>query len=833
MRICTFGAAPAAAEWLERLRAETPRVPVETIDAHGCRRRAEIAAHRFAGDDLILVRSDAALPPFWLARLRRALELPDVLVASPLDNVEPARAALPPGESSDSEAIDALIHRYGRREALQWPTFSTLLSAWRGAALQTVAIAQIHTSTIPASFAPLRAMLVGDLYVADPARPLRGPKLPNPGDGPLQLSVLGELREALASALTKPTSPTYPGLDEKPVVLHVLHAWGGGAERFVRDLATADTSRHHLVFLARGNFERRQFGESLELRDGTLAEPPLRHVGLSDPIASTRIAHRDYAEFLSQIIRDFSVDTIFVSSLIGHSLDVLRTGLPTTYFVHDFYPLWPLLHRNLDDDSITFDDRQMAADLATADAGFEFAERDAAYWLDLRERLADELLRIRATLVAPSRSALTLFIKLQPRVGTLTQQVIPHGTERWSTTTALPLPAPPRRKRLRLMVLGRVRRGKAAAMLRDLLPRIREHAEIFLLGAGPESEEFFGKSDVHILLNYRRDELPALLAGVAPDAALILPNFAETFSYTLSELISFGIPVIATRLGALAERISDGVDGFLVAPNPVDVAALIARLDADRSLLFGARHVLARIPHRALDDMARDYGDLLPAQHRRSEHVEFAASLDRLVAQTRAGELGDARRESKMLEGRIAEQQKELVRRGEWGFDLDGQLKRLRAEFDARTQWALKLDADLNAMKDSTSWRVTRPLRGAMLFWRAMKARLQFNANRTRAIIHRTRGSLASRGLIGTLKRAADEFRNKPLSACHTAHSKTFGKFRSIHRAAQRHAAGFDCRSHVQQGRLHRSVLALARPTRGQHSVRDDRRGRLLDGSDV
>ncbi|HEY4351658.1 MAG TPA: glycosyltransferase, partial [Paraburkholderia sp.] len=570
MRICTFGAAPAGAGWLERLRAEAPRVPIETIDAHDAVSALKIAARRFAGDDLILVRSDTALPPFWLVRVRRALESPDVLAASPLDNVEIARSALPPGESSnvDADAIDALIHRYGRREALQWPTFSTLLSAWRGPAMQTLDIEQIHTSTIPASVAPLRAMLVGDLYVADPARPLRGPQPPTPGDDPLQPSVLGELREALASALTKPVSLAYPGLDEKPVVLHVLHAWGGGAERFVRDLATADTSRHHLVFMARGNFERRQFGESLELRDGSLTKPPLRRVDLSDPIASTRAVHRDYADFLSQIIRDFSVDAIFVSSLIGHSLDALRTGLPTTYFVHDFYPLWPLLHRNLDDNTITFDAQQMIADLATADAGFEFAERDAAYWLDLRERLADELLRVRATLVAPSRSALTLFVKLQPRVGTLEQRVIPHGTAHWSTTTALPLPAPPQRKRLRLMVLGRVRRGKAAAMLRELLPRIRDHAEIFLLGAGPESEEFFGKSDVHILLNYRRDELPSLLASVAPDAALILPNFAETFSYTLSELISFGIPVIATRLGALAERIRDGVDGFLVAPNP-------------------------------------------------------------------------------------------------------------------------------------------------------------------------------------------------------------------------------------------------------------------------
>ena len=140
MRICTFGAAPVSAEWLARLRAEAPRVPIETIDASDAVSALQFATKRFAGDDLVLVRADTVLPPFWLQRLTRALQLPDVLVASPLDNVESARAVLPPGESSDAGAgaIDALTHRYGRREALQWPTFSTLLSAWHGAALRTL-----------------------------------------------------------------------------------------------------------------------------------------------------------------------------------------------------------------------------------------------------------------------------------------------------------------------------------------------------------------------------------------------------------------------------------------------------------------------------------------------------------------------------------------------------------------------------------------------------------------------------------------------------------------------------------------------------------------------
>ena len=555
VRVCIFGAAPPDAEWLSAVAAGIPTgvriqtLPLPDNDAT-CALRAATTA--FPGDDLILVRAGTILPRYWYDRLIRALDLPDVLVASPLDNTDLARAPLPLGASSaaDPRAIDALCYAWGTRTVLDWPTFSPLLSAWNGAALRGLNLEKIYKGTLPAQYAPRRGVLLDHLYVADPAQALRGPRPPAPGADLLPPSALGELRERVAAALPRAAKKIdfYPDLDTKPVVLHILHGWGGGAERFVRDLASIDHERHHLVLIARGNFDRRRYGEVLELLDDTLTQPPLRQLHLSDPIASTSLGHRNYAAFLGEVIRDYGVAAIVVSSLIGHSLDALRTGLPTIYFVHDFYPLWPLLHRNLDDTGTTFDAAQLTADLARADAGFEFAERDPAYWLALREALADAAVSAKAQLIAPSRAAMTIFLRLQPRLSTLPQNVIPHGMEPWPA--AQPLPAPPARERLRLIVLGRVRRGKASHLLRAALDAgLREHAEVFLLGAGPESREFFGKRDVHILLNYRRDELPALLARVAPDAAMILPDFAETFSYTLSELGSFGIPVIATRLG--------------------------------------------------------------------------------------------------------------------------------------------------------------------------------------------------------------------------------------------------------------------------------------------
>lgn len=785
MRVCVFGAAPAP-EWLRALAATLPPdTRTETLAASNAVAALHAVARRFPGDDLVLVRGGAALPPFWFERLVPALDLPDVLVASPLDNADPANAPLPAGMRSDadSQRIDALCWSHGRHQAIDWPAFSPLLSLWNGAALRAIEIENFHTCILPPSAAPWRGVLLDQLYLADPAQPLRGPDRPLPGteaDAPPP-SPLGELREALALALTKPNDAAmYPGLDSRPVILHVLHGWGGGAERFVRDLAAADRDRHHLVFTARGNFDRRRYGEVLELRDARMSQPPLREAVLSDPIAGTALGNRGYREFLDDVLRDFRVDAVVVSSLIGHSLDALRTGLPTAYFIHDFYPLWPLLHRNLDDATATFDAAQMRADLAAADAGFEFAERDPQWWLTLRERLADAALSANANLIAPSRSALAIFLKLQPRLSTLPQRVIPHGIAPWPGNVRLPLPAPPVRETLRLMVLGRVRRGKAANLLRRLLPRLRG-VELFLIGAGPEAREFFGRGGVHILLNYQTAELPALLARVAPDAALILPDFAETFSYTLSELRSFGIPALATRLGALAERVTDGVDGFLVAPEAGAIAAAIDGLRTDRARLDRARAALAAQPVRTLDDMAADYRALLPLAPRTRAQADIAdRSPDRTAAQMRAGLVGEAKREIAALDAQVHEKQRELEARAEWAFGLDAQLKRnakalrkLQAEFDERSAWALALDRNLQAASrerdalrsereqilHSLSWRITKPLRFARRNWRAFTTRLGFALGRLRAVVHRTRGSLASRGVSGTIRRAADELR--------------------------------------------------------------------------
>ena len=55
-----------------------------------------------------------------------------------------------------------------------------------------------------------------------------------------------------------------------------------------------------------------------------------------------------------------------------------------------------------------------------------------------------------------------------------------------------------------------------------------------------------------------------LARASAIDVGLLLPIWPETFSLTLSELLGAGIPVIAARQGALADRLSGQPYGILV-----------------------------------------------------------------------------------------------------------------------------------------------------------------------------------------------------------------------------------------------------------------------------
>lgn len=107
---------------------------------------------------------------------------------------------------------------------------------------------------------------------------------------------------------------------------------------------------------------------------------------------------------------------------------------------------------------------------------------------------------------------------------------------------------------------------------------------------------------------YQPHELPAILAQL--DLLIIPPLWHETFNLVLWEAWAAGLPVIASEVGALADVIQDGTDGFLFPAG--DWKALkktIGNVISDPSLLETVRRNLPR-HSLSIEENARRYEEL-------------------------------------------------------------------------------------------------------------------------------------------------------------------------------------------------------------------------------
>lgn len=126
-------------------------------------------------------------------------------------------------------------------------------------------------------------------------------------------------------------------------------------------------------------------------------------------------------------------------------------------------------------------------------------------------------------------------------------------------------------------------------------------------------ERLSARADLHLVTGKLSNPLPAntfLHNGLIPNDArlrdlfaqadlFVLPTRADLSPNVVLEAMATGIPVVATRVGAISEMVRDGETGFLVRPN--DGAALAERIetvlsDPDRRRQMGscARRIAER-----------------------------------------------------------------------------------------------------------------------------------------------------------------------------------------------------------------------------------------------
>lgn len=170
-------------------------------------------------------------------------------------------------------------------------------------------------------------------------------------------------------------------------------------------------------------------------------------------------------------------------------------------------------------------------------------------------------------------------------------KVIPHGLD---LPSAHPRPIQEQRAPSRIAYIGGLSWQKGVHILVEACRDFEAEAELWI--AGDETADPAYVSDLRALASPQvrflgrltRESVWDTLAQV--DIVVVPALWYETFSFIVSEAFAAGVPVVASRLGPLADRVRDEVDGLLVRPgDPQALRQVLLRFWQEPGLLARLR----------------------------------------------------------------------------------------------------------------------------------------------------------------------------------------------------------------------------------------------------
>lgn len=356
-------------------------------------------------------------------------------------------------------------------------------------------------------------------------------------------------------------------------VLHVVHGWPpynlAGTELYAHWLARRQSRHRQVAVYARLGDPQRKLGEATELDDGGVrVRLVVNNFTARDPRVRNALRSRTLEADFAAFVADVRPELIHVHHLAGHALSLMRRaaayGVPIVYQVQDW---WAYCARA----NLMQPDRGLCSGPAPGKCGvcLPLTHRPPrALWNRLlyryRRRLAARSLACAEAYVMGSR-----FIERSYRGQGLLR---PHDRV-YVRPYGVPLPPPEVRERrlaappelpLRCGYIGSLMPHKgvhvAVAAFRGVDPRratldvwgdpaiAPDYARELRAGAPEEVVRFHGR--------FAEDEKSEIFARL--DVLLVPSLGLESFGLVAREAIAHGVPVIASRRGALEELFGEG-----------------------------------------------------------------------------------------------------------------------------------------------------------------------------------------------------------------------------------------------------------------------------------
>jgi GT2 family glycosyltransferase/glycosyltransferase involved in cell wall biosynthesis len=580
---------PALSAWLDGLATEKRIVLLRNRRNLGFVASVNRGMREAGTNDVVLLNSDTEVPSGWVRRLAaQAYCAPNIASVSPFSNnaticgyPRDRDSAIPDGVSLAE--LDAICQTVNAGRSVDLPTTVGFCMYIRRAALDAVGLfdeaafgrgyGEENDFCLRATALGWRHTLACDLFVYHEGAVSFGAETNPRIDAAMQIIAgrypdyfarvgrhvradeVGPYRFAVTAALFAAS-----GL---PVILMVCHDLGGGVQQHVDALVARLAGRAHCFQLLATS------------RGAELSVPAIPgHPVLAMPA--------DRLDDLVRLLRSAGVSRVHIHHLAGMEMDIGaltgRLGVGFDLTVHDYYGICPQVNLLPWLDGLYCGEPGPAACNACIADRPSFGASDIMAWrweYAWQFREADRVL-------CPSQDVRDRLVRfgLGERAIVVPHEPVPAGP--WPMR-----PVKPKGGKLRIALIGILARHKGAPLVEAMLAEADPAVfEFYLIGDTEDDFPPEARARLHVTGKYRPAELPGLIAKAKPHAVWLPASWPETYSYTLSAAIETGLPIVATRLGAMPKRLAGRKLTWLVEPT-FDTAPWLAAFQAVRVALAG------------------------------------------------------------------------------------------------------------------------------------------------------------------------------------------------------------------------------------------------------
>ena len=255
-----------------------------------------------------------------------------------------------------------------------------------------------------------------------------------------------------------------------------------------------------------------------------------------------QIYNSKLATVYEEILDKLDVDIVHINHLINHSFDLID---PSIHLINENYQYCNFGCENCHSFNID-------------------KEENSHKILDIWQKLCYNILKNAEYVIFPSNSAIEFYEGVFNSLDNF--KLIEHGRDLENASSKFSLPD---EKPIKIVFPGHISPHKGSLLIREIKKLDNDNKlEFHFVGTTIPNLKNYGINHGR----YERGEFNGIISKIRPSFIAILSVCPETYSHTLTESIASGIPVVATDLGALKERIEEYGVGWLVNPqNPLDI----------------------------------------------------------------------------------------------------------------------------------------------------------------------------------------------------------------------------------------------------------------------